>query len=163
MSRSNSFISKVIYQLKRQYGQSIDLYVQVSAVADPSTGRNTEVETVWSIRKAAVLPSDVVRQFAYDLSFIAANKNFTYGGVFTEASKALLVDNRDLPIGYKCNLVDRFVINHRRYQIEHFAEYEEKRSTVFFVKELANQEVNEISSGKDWLTFSEEATAVVIH
>jgi len=38
----------------------------------------------------------MIRSFEYDLTYIAANKNFTYGGFYDDSSRLIILDYKDL-------------------------------------------------------------------
>lgn len=155
MSQANRFIKDLIYGLKRVYGQPVDLYLRTAATMNPSTGRVSVTESKHSIKKVPVIPGDQSEHFKYDLSFIAANKNFTYGGVFDLTKRTLLIDAIDLPRNYVPNLTDAFVIEEKRFQIKSITDYNQKRSYVYVVEWLRNQKIDPIQTVKDNLYLEE--------
>ena len=143
--KANSVITNVLYRLKRDFGQEVYLFVQnTPAVQDVETGDVVFDENQHRINKAIVLPLKVFRDFEYDLSFIAANKNFTYGALFDAGTRVMLVDKKDLPQDYELNLNDSFVIGTKGYLIKQYEEFEEGRSVTFIIEELKGQAVREI-------------------
>lgn len=89
-------IKKVIYRLKRTYGRKITFrFVEVGSV-NILTGEQTVTNHDYVINRAIILPRTISRDFTYDLAFIAANKNFTYGGYYDPSKHNVLVDSRDL-------------------------------------------------------------------
>lgn len=161
MSKANRFISSTVYHLKRSYGQPVALYIRGVVSQNPSTGEVTYPERKWKIKKAPVLTAELLRKFQYDLSFIAANKNFTYGGHYDKSQRGIIVDTRDLPANYVQSLDDAFVIDHRRYAIKSVDEFEQARSLIFLVEELKNQRVNEIYDRIDHMDFVENVQTVI--
>jgi hypothetical protein len=161
MSKANRFISNTVYHLKRSYGQPVALYIRGVVSQDPSTGEVTYPERKWKIKKAPVLTAELMRKFQYDLSFIAANKNFTYGGMFDKSQRGIIVDTRDLPSDYVQSLDDAFVIDHRRYAIKSIDEFEQARSLIYLVEELKNKRINEIYDRIDHMPFIETVAAVI--
>lgn len=94
-------IRLVVYALKRAYGAKIYFYRQASITQNVKTGVIDRVQTKYSVNKAIILPSKMTRDFTYDLSFIAANKNFTYGALFDPEQRTIIVDARDLASGFQ--------------------------------------------------------------
>ena len=89
-------VRQILRKLKRDFPSNIVVYLLQSQTEDPATG---VLEKVWKrvpIRRAVVLPAQETRSFVYDLSFIAANKNFTYGGLFDSANRRFLIDRDDM-------------------------------------------------------------------
>ena len=86
----------IIYRLKRNFGQTIVLKKPIENGYNLQTGVVTRDYTLITISRAAVLPSEVVRSFSYDLSYIATNKNFTYGGLFDKDTRNILIDKKDI-------------------------------------------------------------------
>lgn len=112
-------VGHVIYRLKRQYGRL--MYIRYRQAADQynlETGDITRDLTSIKIRKGVLLPQRVTREFVYDLSFIAANKNFTYGGFFQQGDRVVLIDAKDLPRDFEINGEMYVTIEDRRYEIQ---------------------------------------------
>lgn len=121
-------IRKIIYALKREWGTPVDIRRETV-----STNIDTGVTTVTpvlqcSIRRGIILPRAIQTDFVYDLSFIAANKNFTYGGHFEVNNQDLLLDARDArdAIGapFEIHQDDFVYIAERRYTIQSIAKYD---------------------------------------
>ena len=90
-------VGHVVYRLKRQYG--LLMYIRYRQAADQynlETGAITRDITSIKVRRGILLPERITRDFAYDLSFIAANKNFTYGGIYDINQREIIIDAKDL-------------------------------------------------------------------
>lgn len=111
-------VKVIIYRLKRNYGIPARIMVDESLDQNLQTGVITRQERVININRAIVVTPKMARDFAYDLSFIAANKNFTYGGFYDVSKRNMIVDTKDLPSWYVPDLNQRCVINGERYEIE---------------------------------------------
>lgn len=121
-------IRMIIYSLKREWGTPV-LIRREKVTLDVDTGDQTiTVEQSCNIRRAVILPRAVQTDFVYDLSFIAANKNFTYGGNFEVTNQNLLVDARDVrnEVGefFEIHEDDAVYIGKRRYIIQKVAKYD---------------------------------------
>jgi len=86
----------ILYRLKRNFGESVVFSIPTTNDYNVTTGAVTRVFTTVTVRKAIVLPSRTTREFVYDLSFIASNKNFTYGGMFDKSVRNVIVMKKDL-------------------------------------------------------------------
>jgi len=129
----NRELVNAIYQLKRRYGFKATLYFRTSSV-DLTTGVNSETATPTIVRRAICLPSEWARKFAYDLSFVAANKNFTYGGFFDVNERTILIDARDLPKGFEITNDYEIVIKTMRYHMVKVEHVDEDRLWILQVK-----------------------------
>jgi len=90
-------IRKIVYRLKHEFGLRIVLKKPLSTSYDIETGERTQAVFTWVVRRAVVTPMRQLEKFSYDLSFVAANKNFTYGGTFLKSTRSFIIDARDLP------------------------------------------------------------------
>jgi hypothetical protein len=60
----------------------------------------------------------MARKFAYDLSYVAANKNFSYGAFYDVKTRLIIVDGIDLPSGFDILIDDRFVHGNKSYAVK---------------------------------------------
>ena len=111
-------IKLIVYGLKRKYGVTVKV-VRLSNLQDNiQTGKMSQDKQEITIRRAIVGPALELRQFVYDLSFIAANKNFTYGGFFDADTRMLIVDSKDLPKGFEPTMNDYVIYQNRPHQFK---------------------------------------------
>jgi hypothetical protein len=88
---------KILYGLKRLFGVAITIAPKSTPSVNYQTGVQTlSSETSTTIRKAILGPAEWVETFAYDLTYIAAQRNFTYGGFFDQREMTIIIDLRDL-------------------------------------------------------------------
>jgi len=128
----------IVYRLKRNYGVSI-VYTRITSVVNNvETGAITPTLQEISIRRAIIGPALILRDFVYDLSFIAANKNFTYGGYFDTGTRALIVDSKDLPSGFAPNLDDYIVYDDEKYAFKEVAPLAKKYAWAMTLKQVAS-------------------------
>jgi hypothetical protein len=132
-------IKKIIYRLKRQYG--VVMYITYTNSADEynlETGQITRDLTSIKVRRGIVLPNRLAKDFEYDLSFIAANKNFTYGGIFEKGERNIVIDADDLPSGFQITTEMYVVYSNRRYEIKDATLAEENKAWLLRIKEVSN-------------------------
>ena len=111
------FVRRVLYRLKQSYGYPVDLYRFTSSDINLATGRKDVRRTKYSISKAVILPASMARKFAYDLSYVAANKNFSYGAFYDVKTRLIIVDGIDLPVGFDILIDDHFVHGSKSYVV----------------------------------------------
>jgi hypothetical protein len=123
-NRQKFEISRALYQLKRDYGANLTYYSVGDVTVDFSTGQQSRELKDYFIRRAIVLSVDVLKKFEYDLSFVAANKNFVYGGIFDRSSRLIVLDAKDLPVGFRYDTEDYIEYSKKRWNIEKITELE---------------------------------------
>lgn len=92
-------LKNILYNLKRAYGLQVT-FVKPTQTVNRQTGVVTRTYTTKVIKRVIMLPSRTARDFAYDLSYIAANKNFTYGGHYDTAERRMIIDRKDMPASF---------------------------------------------------------------
>lgn len=142
----------ILYKLKRDYGFPVDLYRSISNF-NPATGEKNITKTKYSINRAVVLPADLSRKFAYDLGYLAANKNFTYGAGYDINQQGILIDTIDLPIDFKINLDDYIICDHKRYDIKTVDTAEHKLAYFLIVRGVEGGQVGEVHEVKAFSSF----------
>lgn len=131
-----SFIRQTLYKLKQDYGFPVDIYRVTSTGVDQSTGRRTQTRTKYPVKKAIVLPNALARKFSYDLSFIAANKNFTYGAWYDINTRICIIDSLDIPKGFQFVIdSDYLMFEGSRYEVKSAEPIEHKYGFIVVMKE----------------------------
>jgi hypothetical protein len=152
----------LLYSLKRRFGCPLDVYNQSPESIDLTTGRATITKSSIQIARAIIMPSQVHRSFSYDIGYLKANSNFTYGGIYTEGTRQIIIDRADLPPGYTIDSTDQFYIVYDgcRYEIKEVAEFEYKLAYLITANRLDGAIINEIFNLqiRDQLCLSEELT-----
>lgn len=138
-----NFIKSVIRSLKRKFGQRITLYKTTSTgtmdwTSGSVSGRSVESKEV---KRAIILPGRTTRKFSYDIGFLAANKNFTYGGFYDVTQREVIIEKSDVgTFGLKMDYRIRF--NESDYCIKELQEFEESQAYFVVVVKLGGQ-INE--------------------
>lgn len=113
-----SHISGIVYSLRKQYGSSLRYIELLSSDVNRTTGRRTIVKKTHDI-DVVHLPAMLMRKFIQDIGFLAANKNFTYGGLNDFNSVGFLFED----LCFDPNLNGYIVWQEQRYEktsIENF-------------------------------------------
>ena len=73
-------LNDTIYALERDYGLKLKIYHIKQSDVDVETGIRKVVKDLFKVT-AVKLPDNMYRKFVQDIAYLAANKNFTYGGL----------------------------------------------------------------------------------
>lgn len=96
--RSRRNMQNILYRLRRTFRCEASLYFESEATKEPNleTGEVPAASrSVIKLRNFISFDETARRRFEYDLSFIAANKNFTYGGIFESGDRIGLLQYVD--------------------------------------------------------------------
>jgi hypothetical protein len=132
-------IELILYRLKREYGLPVAVRKVTKNDSDVQTGKITSEYAVCKIKRAIRLPSDVMRTFVYDLTYVAANKNFAYGGLFDKDTKVFIIDKKDIRIeGVRVDItmLDHLVCKEKKYDIVKLDETEDGTSYMISAKNI---------------------------
>lgn len=132
------FIKNVLYTLKRDYGLPANIVWRTSSVPNLETGKLDTAQESVAVSKAIVLPRALQRNFVYDLSFIASNKNFTYGGLFDLNSRKVYLDPDDLPRDFEIKIGYWIVFGGSRYEVKAVDTYEQGSAIDLDVTQVDN-------------------------
>ncbi len=110
------FAIKTIKSFIRDYGVPVSWITLNSIATDLTSGDVTPDETKTKIKKAVLMAETLARKFSYDLSYIAANKNFVYGGFYDRGDGALIFLSTQLP--KTRNLNDFIEIGTNRFEVK---------------------------------------------
>jgi len=142
-------IALVVYKLKRQFGIAGILRYPDNSTSgyDITTGETTINFVDLAISRIIRLPRRNISDFVYDLSFIAANKNFTYGGYFDTNDRWFIIDIKDLTLDYRYPNPVReitteysIVINNREYHIYEVTLAEDNNAYLLRAREIVNSD-----------------------
>jgi hypothetical protein len=147
-------VRRTIYKLKRAFPQRIQLCRTSQNTLNVETGLMQDVTRTLNIRRAILLPARLIRDFSYDLSFIAANKNFTYGGFYDPKQRRIIIDRRDIPSDFTVDMNMHVMFNDKRHEVKEVIEYEEMEVVALIVVAVQGAlPLNDISA-----TLSNEVT-----
>lgn len=110
------FVIETIKSFIRDYGSTVTWVTTGTITRNLLTGDPVKDETKTVIKRALIMPEHVGRKFSYDLSFIAANKNFVLGGFFDKGEVAVIFLTSQLPADFDLN--DFVEFQDSRYNIK---------------------------------------------
>lgn len=98
VSNAMRVYKNILYRLRHRYGFNVKLLIKDT---DPSFNPETGIESnpsdaEYIIRKVIELPRRETQDFEYDLSYIAAGKNFVYGAFYEKHDRVLVFDKFSL-------------------------------------------------------------------
>lgn len=108
----------ILYRLKRNFGLTATIKKPKTMVNDVKTGKVTITYDEYIVNRAILLPVDESRTFKYALTYIAANKNFTYGAMFDTKTRTMIIDVKDLPSDFTMDTNCHVVFEAQRYNIK---------------------------------------------
>jgi hypothetical protein len=115
-------IRRLLYAFKLQWGATFD-YIQITqSDVNDRTGERQIERNVLPF-KGVFLPVNQLRKFIQDIGYLAANKNFTYGGLNDYNTLNILIDIDDMPTGFNPDLNGYIVRDHKRFERVSFTEF----------------------------------------
>lgn len=140
------FLRDLLYNLKREYGTQVEFFRTSNTTTNFKTGAQIADKFQFTLRKVIRLPADISRNFSYDLSFIAANKNFTYGGTYDKTVERLIVDAKDVVTNFMFDVEDYAAIGNKRYIIRKIEELKEQVGYLLIVESIEGDSPNRLET-----------------
>jgi len=128
----------ILSKLKRNFGTTVIFRVRTNLNQDLETGDVSFTDIDTKIRRAIVLPFKELRKFIYDISYLAANKNFTYGGFFDANDRVVIVDKKDLKTGPTNDA--KIILDNLEYNIKSQTTTEGYAGYIFAISTMASKE-----------------------
>jgi hypothetical protein len=147
----------LLYRLKRDYGNPIEIYKEGTPTFDTQTGARTVPAAVTNV-VAAVLPAKVIRETVRNVAVTGANREFAFGGAFDTSLRSFLVASEDTP-GFTPTADDWIVFNGVKYGIKQVDTIEFDMGWLLTAKALVGETPNRIilARADDFIRFSEAA------
>lgn len=130
------FIRDLLYRLKQDYGQRMDLYFPGVATQNFNTGSQIVDFRKISIPRVVLLPQTLQNRFIHDVAYVTSGRDFSYGGLFQEGVSDILIDGRDVPKNVKIDTKMHITYNHVRYDIVNIEELEHRCGWAIKMKRL---------------------------
>lgn len=132
------FIRNILYSLKRRFGLPMEFVYKLTSSTDSRTGKVTITKESFRVNRAILLPSVVERTFSYDLTFIASNKNFTYGGLYNTDERRIILDGIDLPNQFEPKAGQSVIFNGKRWDIKKVQQFQIGKGFLLTAKQVTN-------------------------
>jgi hypothetical protein len=131
-------IKSILYQLKKDYGVPMILRNQTEGIPDRKLGSYIKAYETISVRRGIWLPKNLKPSFVYDLAFVAANKNFTYGGLFGADTRVVIVDGKDVPQTFNIREDTQLIIERAVYVVKNTEQLVKRLGFLLTVTTLSN-------------------------
>lgn len=139
------FIRDLLYSLKQDYGKRMNLYIpQPAVVQDLSRGTQNVSYLVFAIDQVVILPQLVQNRFVHDVAFLAAGRNFAYGGLFQEGVADVFIDGDDLPPKIVIDTACHIIYDHVRYDMMTVSPLESASGWIIKMKKVNTLPAREI-------------------
>jgi len=131
-------ISRTLYNMKRQYGGSVDMYTVTSSITNQRSGVTIITKDVVHVDRVIVLPAQMTREVKKSISQISSNKKFVVGGTYDAGRRIFIIDRDDTPALDITNN-SYLVYRNRKYEIESYQEYEFESGWIIVGRELIGE------------------------
>lgn len=160
--KETRMVRKVIYRLKRDYGFSLTIYKIIDTDLNLKTGKKRRIIKFKKINKAVLLPSRMFRAFVYDLSYIAAAKNFTSGGFFDPNDRVILIDWQDTR-DFEIEIDDYIIYDNHQYLVSEVREFEYRAAYLLKVREVKGSKILDVANQNmiSTITFAQNVTGII--
>jgi len=130
-------INVILYQLKKNFGMTIDLRNPTDSDVNRVTGNiHTDYDVV-KIKRAIVLPAKVTPSFVYGL----VPANFSYGGFFGSHLRNVIVDGNDLEESFLIKEKTEALFENAIHVLKDFSPTAGKKSYILSLSTLSNTEI----------------------
>jgi hypothetical protein len=148
---NTNFVRQLLYEFKKDYGEQIRYISIAHSEMQVETGERNFIKTAYIIT-AIPLPKQLSRKFIQDIGYLAANKNFTYGGFNDYIQLKLIIDAEDFPKGLEPELTGYIVYNNKRYEKVEFEILEHKLAYIVTAKGVEGSKPYDIMTLKAFNT-----------
>lgn len=145
----------LLYRLKRDYGNPIEIYKQGTPTLDTQTGVRTVPKTVTNVT-AAVLPAKFARDTFRNVAVTGSNREFAFGGAYDTSLRVFLIQSSDAP-GLVLAEDDWIVYGGMKYDIKQIDTFEFDMGWIITGKALVGEQPSRIISVRadDYVSWSE--------
>lgn len=145
----------LLYRLKRDYGEAIEIYKEGTPTLDTQTGARLVPKTVTNV-VAAVLPAKIIRETVRNVAVTGANREFAFGGAYDTNVRGFLVAAEDAP-GFAPTADDWIVFGGVKYGIKQIDTVEFDMGWLLTGKALVGEKPARIilARADDYIRFSE--------
>lgn len=131
---SKKEIRNTLYSLKKEWGCTIQFYHIVEKQRDIRTGVTSEEYQVFTIKRAILTPSLLIRRLSSPVS-----APFNYGGDFNSQERHLIIMAKDLTI--EVAPTDYIVLDEDKYSIKRDENFDFDTAYVFRINHIPPEEL----------------------
>ena len=129
---------KILYQLARQYGTEVTFSRITSQTGDYETGDFTYTEESEVVKQGILLPLTMSSVYSYDLTYLAANKNFQYGANYDAGMRYIIIDERK--ITFDVGLQEFCTVEGTKYEVVSFEDFAPSIARIVRIRLTQNRE-----------------------
>lgn len=150
-------IYRLLYRMQRRYGIEADLYkyqeVDTGDSFDVETGKPTSGESARekiSLKRFISWDATLNQKFEYDISFIKANSNFAYGGLFQVGDRIGIIGRNEGKISESFEMEQEFylVLKGKRYNIHRWNELDPRAGWIVHMRSVNSQLLHQNLEGR---------------
>lgn len=109
------FIRTAIYDLKEMFPESLRVERRLVNQTNLNSGVIAATKQVIRIAKAVVASTKQLRAYLYNIKVAAG---LPFGGYTDTVTKSIIIDQYDLPIGFKFSLSDELIFQDKRWSVK---------------------------------------------
>lgn len=138
-------LRQVLYDLKRKFGEDVEVYFEFEKVLDTRTGDINIRKEMVKVRRAIVLPENLNLGFVYSIQFIRANSNFAQGGYFHQGDRIFILDGKDLG-EFKVTLNSYVMYQNQRYNVKDMTDLDQLEGILVICKRVEGQPIGQMQT-----------------
>lgn len=164
--RKRREIYQLLYRIQQRYGTKADMYKFEAGELDPETGEHSAgTREKIALRHFISWDATINQKFEYDISFIKANSNFAYGGLFQVGDRVAIVSRRELQISESFEMDASYyvVMRGERWNIHRFTELDVRAGWFLHLRKVNAQELHQTLEPvvQHFISFEQDITATL--
>lgn len=140
-------VRRILYTFRRIHGVPADLYKVTITDPNYETGRLGVSRTKVSLPQVITGSVELMKKFEYDLGYVKANSNFTYGATFEVGDRIAIIDGIYLQ-GYEIQQKDYVVYDTKRYDMVKIHKMDGEVGYILHLRVTKGQKTNQILERK---------------
>ena len=109
------FIRTAIYDLKEMFPEPLRVERRLTNQTDINSGVIKATKQVIRIAKAVVASTKQLRAYLYNIKVAAG---LPFGGYTDTVTKSIIIDQYDLPVGFRFTLSDELIFQDKRWSVK---------------------------------------------
>mgnify|MGYP003624582264 FL=1 len=134
MSNKLRNITVILYRLQRDFGVPIVLRTYATGAKDYATGTVTRTHTDVAIKRAVIGSQKLLSAFSYDLTYLASNKNFTYGAIFNTNTRVCITSYKGAISKQNTKVIE----DNKEFEISDFTPILKNKGYIMLLKAVGN-------------------------
>lgn len=161
-NNNTRIMRKVLYALKQQYEEIVDIYTPGASSVDFSTGSQTIPYTPTRCSRTIVMEATISTLAKFSQTVQGTTKPTISGGYLNTGDRIFIFDAKDLPKDFQFSPDQYLVFNHIRYEVKDIQTFGKNIGYMVVATETRTTPPNEINvlSVYDYIVFSEESGGI---